>query len=150
MQIKRATNADLDAINDLVERAGLLNEDVAPHVHNFLVGIKDDEVVGAVGLELFGTSGLLRSLAVAPPFRGKGLAARLCRELCDDARERGIRHLYLLTIDADGYFLKHGFKKIDRSEAPSEIQSTEQYSKLCPDTAVLMYRDLTEDGRHAD
>lgn len=143
MQIRRAKKADLHAINDLIERAGLLNEDIAPHVKNFLVAVDHGDLVGAVGLELYGSVGLLRSLAVAPSFRGRGLAGRLCRELCADATERGIRHLYLLTTDADGYFLRHGFKVIDRSKAPSEIQNTEQYSQLCPVTAVLMHRQLS-------
>lgn len=47
-------------------------------------------LVGVIALERFGTDGLLRSLAVAPEFRNRGLRRDLVTRLEKYAREDGV------------------------------------------------------------
>ncbi|MDX1435012.1 MAG: GNAT family N-acetyltransferase, partial [Gammaproteobacteria bacterium] len=79
---------------------------------------------------------------VAPERRGSGLAGLVCARLAAEARARGIVRLYLLTLDADGYFARHGFRALDRGQAPPEIRACREFRELCPDSATLMCRQL--------
>ena len=65
------------------------------------------------------------------------------------ARLLGVEQLYLLTTDADRYFAALGFKRIERSEAPAQIQATTQFRSLCPKSAVCMARDISAEVIHA-
>lgn len=95
-----------------------------------------------IGLEPLNGVGLLRSLAVASPHRGKGLAKALYTSIVAYARGRGIKKLYLLTLTAAGFFSKLGFAKIERGNVPAALQGTEEFRSLCPDTAVCMVKEI--------
>jgi len=102
-----------------------------------------DELLGVIGLQrCAGGLGLLRSLAVRPDARARGIAGRLCAELLARARRAGLRELYLLTTTAAEYFPRHGFARVDRAAAPAAIQAHAQFTSLCPASAVVMRRHL--------
>lgn len=91
------------------------------------------------GIERCGEVGLLRSIVVDEPYRGQGLGGQLVERLHQDARNQGLSELYLLTNDAADYFGRYfGYQTWDRSEAPRSIIRSNQFSCLCPDTAILM------------
>ena len=110
----------------------------------FVIVEEGSALVGAVGLESHGEAGLLRSLVVAPGFRGQGIGLELCRQIEAVAASLGIQWLYLLTETAAGYFGRLGFSVIDRAEAPAAIRATRQFSEFCPALAILMYRRVGE------
>ena len=56
--------------------------------------------------------------------------------------EKNISELWLLTIDADTWFATLGYLTQSRDSAPPAIQSTEEFSSLCPGDAVLMKKLL--------
>ena len=137
------TPADMPSVRRLLERFDLPVEDLRPeHLEHFLVCRRGDQLVGTVGLELYGGHGLLRSLAVAPELRGNGVGHELWARIQVEAAEAGIRRLYLLTTTADGLFSRWGFVRVDRSTVPPAIQGTPEYSALCPRTAVVMAMDV--------
>ena len=107
-----------------------------------VVDERDTDILGAGGFERYGNYGLLRSVVVVPAWRGRGLARRLTEHTVQYARELGIGSLYLLTMDADGFFAALGFRRVSRDEAPEEIQACRQYREQCPDSAVLMRKAL--------
>ena len=138
-----ATSADLPALRTLLERCDLPVEDLrSEHLEHFVVCRRGDQLVGTVGLELYGEHALLRSLAVAPELRGKGVGHELWAHIQVEAARAGIRRLYLLTTTADGLFKRWGFSRVDRSTVPPGIQQTPEYSALCPSTAVVMAMDV--------
>lgn len=140
-----ATPADLSAVRALLDRCGLPTGDLqASHLEHFLVCRVGGRLAGAIGIEVLGSFGLLRSLAVAPEFRGRRLGHALWTRLRDEARRRGIGHLYLLTTTADGLFSGWGFRRVGRDVVPDAVQATAEYSALCPSTATVMTMDLTE------
>ena len=103
-----------------------------------LVGaFMDDTLVGVIGLQVCDDVTLLRSLAVDPAHRDRGIAAALCERVFVLA---GARDLYLLTESADSYFARLGFEPVERESVPAAIRTTAQFSALCPSSARLMRR----------
>jgi amino-acid N-acetyltransferase len=96
--------------------------------------------VGCIGIELEGP--LLRSLAVDPESRGKGIANGLCARLLQHAERQGIQEIYLLTDSAARFFEKIGFHKVARDDAPESIRKHKQFTTLCPSSAVVMRKSL--------
>ncbi len=141
--IRPAGPADFAAATGLLRAAGLPVEDVsANRLGDFLVATRGNVVVGLVGLEAHADIGLLRSLVSHPDARGLGLGQRLVAEIEALARGRGIRELWLLTIDAQDYFEKRGYTVQERAAAPDAIRRTAEFTTLCPGDAVLMMKPL--------
>jgi amino-acid N-acetyltransferase len=143
LQIRSGRPADFDAAMSLLRAAGLPVEDLSESLFSdFLVASTGPVVVGCIGLELFSDIGLLRSLAVNPGVRDAGIGRRLIVELEARASRRGTKELWLLTIDADRYFSKLGYQVQERSAAPEVIRGTAEFSRLCPDDAILMKKKI--------
>lgn len=146
MKIIQASSDDWDAICGLLDAAALPTSDLGPAImENFLVGRVDvvgREVTGAIGFEQIGELGLLRSLVVDVEERNSGLGERLVGALEARAAASDIAQLYLLTIDADGFFARLGFEVVPRADTPESIRATREFSELCPDDAVVMKKVL--------
>ena len=137
-----AKPSEEEAIRELLMDADLPAEDFARYLQHFLIARQDDTLVGVIGLEPYGKFGLLRSLVVPSPYRGQGLGRKLCERVFSYAREVGIKELYLLTTTAEKFFPKLGFDPIERENVPAPIQTTEEFSSICPSTAVCMIKKL--------
>jgi amino-acid N-acetyltransferase len=136
---------DEAAIKTLLATCSLPCEDLAPtHLEHFWVLRDGLDLAGVVGLELYGDDGLLRSLAVAEAYRGRGVAAQLIDKAEIYARAQGVITLYLLTTTAADYFARRGYKRADRDAAPAALQHTAEFRSLCPDNAVCMVKELKE------
>lgn len=133
---------DAVAVRQLLVECGLPDEDIVAHFEHFIVAKSGGEVAGVIGLQPLGSTGLLRSLAVRTRHRSKGLARDLCQRLIAYAKHRGIAKLYLLTTGASGFFRRMQFTPVERSVVPLEVRQTEEFARLCPDTADIMARDL--------
>lgn len=114
----------------------------AAHLKDFLVAERSGSVTGAVGLEPYGSSGLLRSLVVSPAIRGHGSGTRLVDALETRARELGITELWLLTTTAADFFARLGYAPAERDRAPEAIKDTAEFKSLCPSSAVCMVKTL--------
>ncbi len=108
----------------------------------FVVARAGAELCGTAGIEAFGTAALLRSVAVQPAWRGRGIAQALCEEVLRRASAMQVRRVFLLTTDAQRLFLHLGFAAVERDSVPAEIRATAQFRELCPQTATAMVRDL--------
>ena len=143
VDIRPAMPSDFNAVESWLASAGLPTADITPeHLSDFLVATLDGALIGVIGLEQTDSVGLLRSLVVDPSVRGGGIGFQLVEKLESMAKKRGISELWLLTIDADGYFMKLRYGRRERVEAPIDIQSTAEFSDLCPGDAVLMSKLL--------
>jgi amino-acid N-acetyltransferase len=137
--IRPADPADFAAATALLKAAGLPVADLsADRLDDFLVASGDDAVLGLIGLEAHAGIGLLRSLVIRPDARRFGLGQRLVAGIEALARRRGVTELWLLTIDAQRYFEKHGYTVEERAAAPDAIRQSAEFTTLCPGDAVLM------------
>jgi amino-acid N-acetyltransferase len=107
----------------------------------------DSGLVGVVGLEVYGTVALLRSLAVAPAHRKGGLGKALASFAEARAAELGVRSLYLLTTTAQEYFAQLGYSLLSRDDAPASIKATAQFTGLCPASSAFMGKQLGGETR---
>jgi len=143
--LRQATRGDWVAARELLLAADLPVDDLGPErLAGFLIAEEQRETVGLIGLEVLGTVGLLRSLVVARNARNTGLGGKLVGAIESAAVTAGIAELWLLTIDAERFFLRHDFEIVDRTAAPDKIRRTDEFSTLCPDTAFLMRKSLDQ------
>lgn len=106
----------------------------------FLVAECNQLTVGCVAVEFYRTNGLLRSLAVRPEFRGRNIGKQLVFEAEKWALNNGIHRLFLLSTTAASFFDKLNWYRAERTEAPSDISSSTEFSSVCPSTAIFMQK----------
>lgn len=144
--IRRAREKDWPALKRLLLQAKLPVADLsADRLQEFLVAEVSQAtptINGAIGLQTFGHDGLLRSLVVHAGQRGSGIGRRLVMALEENASTAGVAEIWLLTIDAEVFFWKLGYRIADRGEAPDTIRATAEFTNLCPDGAHLMHKTL--------
>lgn len=140
--LRPARATDEPSINALLQEAELPVAGVHESLRHFVVGEAAGRLVGVAGLEVHGTDGVLRSVAVAPSLRGEGLGARLTNRVLEDARSEGLRRVYLLTTTAEEYFPRHGFRRIERAKASEAVQRSVEFRDACPASAVAMVVEL--------
>jgi amino-acid N-acetyltransferase len=127
----------------LLEAEGLPASDLTEsHLEHFFFTGSDGEPSGLVGLEIYGEAALLRSLVVSTAARTQGLGSALVLHAEEYAASRHVRALYLLTTTAESYFKRRGYRRVDRAQAPSSIQSTRQFVSLCPASSAFMIKRL--------
>jgi amino-acid N-acetyltransferase len=143
MKSRPATSNDLSAIQSLLMSQRLPYEDCASHLPHFFVIEVDNKIIATGGLEIYFRQALLRSLAVAPAFQGRGFGNALYLDLKNYASDLGVEQLFVLTETAVPYFAKRRFVQVKRSDTPESIQKTKQFSGLCPATAVVMCLDIS-------
>jgi len=145
MIITHASADDLSLIRAMLMDAGLPIDDIADieaHSGQFLTARLGDEITGCVAMEYFGETGLFRSFAVKPEYRGHGIGLSLYESMVNTASLHGVRDVYLLTTTARDWFAARGFTPVSREELPAAIQGTKEFSSLCPVTAVCMHLPL--------
>jgi len=141
--LRAATAGDEGAVRGLLREAKLHLEGLEEQFpQNYVVAESQGALVGAMGIEVYGTCGLLRSAVVAPALRGTGLGKRLAADRIAWAKARRLEALYLLTVTAEKFFAGVGFEKSPRKDAPAELQKSLEFSKLCESTAVCMRMGL--------
>lgn len=97
-----------------------------------------NHLVGSGGLEFYGHTALLRSIAVDEKFRGQLLGKMIVENIIAKARASKVIDLYLLTETAHNYFLKKGFQEVPRDIVPDVIRQTTEFAQVCPASAVVM------------
>ena len=143
MRIRPAAANDLPAVEHLLNTTGLPVDGVDENFRDFIVAEEGDAIAGVIGIERYGATALLRSAAVSPDSRARGVGSRLVETILERAASQGIEEVYLLTTTAVDYFPRFGFSQTPRSEAPEELRASREFQGACPDTAILMKHSLT-------
>ncbi len=142
--MRPAQPKDIRAVQELLEQSGLPTAGVEEWLQHFLVADSDGEVVAVAGLELYGGSALLRSVAVRPAWRGSGLGRQLVDRLVSEAQRQRVHDIYLLTTTAEHYFPRLGFGCITRDDVPREVRGSVEFTGACPASAVVMQKKLMD------
>ena len=132
-------------IRQLLAASDLHHEDISPaQLRHFLLGWDGSRLVAVVGLETKNHVALLRSLAVDSDYRNRKIASGLVTAIEEYAKSLKVSTLYLLTMTAEAFFKKHGYRQTARDSAPPEIQQTTEFQSLCPASAVCMAKHLDD------
>jgi len=127
----------------LLEAEGLPASDLTEaHLQHFFFIGTDGTPSALVGLEIYGRDALLRSLVVSATARTQGLGSALVLHAEQYAAAHEVRALYLLTTTAESFFEHRGYRRIERANAPSAIQSTREFASLCPASSAFMIKRL--------
>jgi amino-acid N-acetyltransferase len=89
--LRSARPADLPSVLSLLARSNLPSAGVADALPHFVIADNQGELVGVAGLEVYGDSALLRSVAVDESWRGGGVGRTLIERALSLTRERALR-----------------------------------------------------------
>ncbi len=141
---------DLSAVEALLIEQALptagVAEMFAADPTQFVLAFNGAALIGVAGVEACGEHALLRSVAVRGDWQRRGLGHELVAHAVAHAEGRGIAALYLLTMTAEHYFPRFGFRRIARDEVPAEIAGTVEFTSACPASAVTMRKVLSRTG----
>ena len=122
--------------------AGLSSEGLHKDEHLLVGYYHQDEMVGTGAMEIHGDYGLLRSVSVAPLYKGNKWGLKIALHLIGKAKESGLKELFLLTETASGFFNKLGFEATGREQVPPAIRNSKQFVDACPASATCMHLRL--------
>ena len=137
--IRPAGSADLEGVRALLAAAQLpvegLEDQFGPP---YAVAERTSGLVGAAGVEAYGTAGLLRSVVVAAAERGTGLGRALAADRLAWARAQRLEEVFLLTTTAADFFARLGFERVERTDVPAPLLGSREFATICPATATVM------------
>lgn len=136
--IRRATAHDWPKIATLLATAELPLAGAEAHLSDFFLAWREEVLLGSAGLERYGDTALLRSVAVAPTERGQGLGQALVQKAIKHASTLRLRQVVLLTTTAADYFPRFGFQPISRAEVPLASQASVEFQEACPASAAVL------------
>lgn len=142
--VRRATMHDEAGVAALLTASQLPLDGVHESLGCFVVAEEDGRIVGVAGIEDCGVTGehaLLRSVAVEPTWRSRGLGRTLVGRAIELAEKRGAKATYLLTTGAERYFPSFGFTTADRATVPDDVRATAEFQFACPESATVMVRE---------
>ena len=140
--IRPTTKLDYSKVCALLQSESLPTVDIETDLPHFFVKTENDEIVGSIGLELYGRSALLRSMMVLPAHRNKGIASGLVQELTHYAKTKGVHQLFLITNTAENYFQKQGFIRIPRENVETIVLRSKEFNGLCPASSAIMMKKI--------
>lgn len=110
ISVRPAQAGELASIRRLIRLyPGELVQDELPRISSFFVAESDGSIVGCCALQVYSRRlAEVRSLAVHPDFRGKGIAAQLVDACRRRGAERKVRQLFAVTSEP-GFFEGCGF-----------------------------------------
>ncbi|AYY11483.1 amino-acid N-acetyltransferase [Actinobacteria bacterium YIM 96077] len=128
--VRRARTADVRVIRQLLDdyarkRILLSKETVTLYedVQEFWVAEShsDAEVIGCGALHVMWEDlAEVRTLAVRPEWKGRGVGHALLDRLLQTARELGVTRVFCLTFEV-GFFAQHGFESVEDTPVPPEV-----------------------------
>lgn len=140
--IKSAESTDLQQIVSFLRANGLPTVGVEKCYSNFVIETDERGVwYGIAGLELYGQSALLRSVAVDESSRRMGHGKALVDAVLSNARHNGVCNVYLLTDNASKYFESLGFALVDREDIDGAVKASPEFGACCA-TAVAMRKTI--------
>lgn len=142
ISIESARPSDVESVVALLTEVRLPTHGVRELMENFLVARKSGRVIGCVGMEVYGESCLLRSLAVHPDFQGRGLGAELVKRIIARAQQQGLRQAIVLTLTAERLAAKLGFRRIPREFVDPRVAQSWEFQATACQQAFCMRLDL--------
>ena len=144
--VRRARTSDVPEIKRLVDTyAGriLLEKNLVTlyeSVQEFWVAELDGAVVGCGALHvLWSDLGEVRTVAVDPAVKGRGIGHAIVGRLLQMARELELKRLFVLTFET-AFFGRHGFTEIEGTPVTAEVYEEMRRSY---DVGVAEFLDLS-------
>lgn len=146
MVVRRARTSDVPEIKRLIDIYSgriLLEKNLVTlyeAVQEFWVAEFAGRVVGCGALHvLWADLGEVRTVAVDPQVKGRGVGHMIVARLVEVARDLELERLFVLTFEVS-FFARHGFTEIEGTPVTAEV-----YAEMCRsyDTGVAEFLDLS-------
>jgi homocysteine S-methyltransferase len=144
--IREARAADSDVIRALLAASGLPVTDLESSAPLFVVATAAGRVIAAAGLEVHGSTGLLRSVVVERDSRGTGAGRAVVAAVEEIARAQGLQAIVLLTETARDFFARLGYEPVNREGVAEDVRRSAEFSSICPQSAHCMSKRTGIDG----
>ncbi len=109
-------------------------------LRDLVVGTEDGKVIAVGGLHMMWNDlAEVRSLAVSPEYRGRGVGRRIVEYMLREAEEMGLARVFALTYQQE-FFAACGFSVIDKAELPQKVWKECVYCdrfENCDEIAVI-------------
>lgn len=124
--------------------------EMSENIRDFSIAYEGDRLAGCAALHFYTpTTAEVRSLAVWPEFKERGMGRVLVESLEREARENDLEAIFAFTYVA-GFFKKLGFSEVERGELPLKAwKDCLRCPKFqhCDETAVLKRLKLVATAR---
>jgi len=141
-RIDKLQTDDIENAKALLKESDLPADDISEHAETFLTAKVNNELVGAVGLEIWNDCALLRSFVVKEKYRNNGLGRELYEKCIELAQRSNIKLVALLTTTAELYFSKKGFIKVTGDSIPFFVKQTKEFQVYCPKSSAVMIKKV--------
>lgn len=128
MEFRKARFSDVEQIHKLVNdyaAEGLMlaraRNVLYETLREFILAEDDGMIVGVGALHLIWDSlAEVRTMAVAPAYKGQGVGRQIVEQLLEEGRELGVTQIFALTYQP-GFFAKLGFHEVPKEELPHKV-----------------------------
>lgn len=128
MEIRKARIADVvemqRLINGFADKGELLHRSLNQlyeNIRDFYILEDEGQIVGTCALHVnWGDLAEIMALTVDESHQGQGLGKRLVEACLADSKGLGIYRVFALTYKPE-FFVKHGFRYIEKSELPQKV-----------------------------
>ncbi len=139
IKIRKATEADIKDIKTILSFFFLDTDNVEKNLPEFIVAEKDNKTLGCACLDI-GTIVELRSIAVLPAHRNKGIGSKLVEAILEHAKE--LTDIIYLRTTSPVFFDKKGFVRLPDIEKKVIWKDCEECDKfdICRQTMMKFER----------
>src|SRR5579864_9135072 len=128
INVRKATMSDIHAllnlINDYAANGIMLPRtefEMSENIRDFTVAYLGQRLAGCGALHFYTpTSGEVRSLAVDPRLKTRGVGRRIVETLEEEALENGLHAIFAFTYVPE-FFRKVGFREVERGALPLKV-----------------------------
>lgn len=126
MKLRKASLADISSIKTLINgyaAQGIMlprtDLELAEHIRDFTLAVDEEgDLLGCGALHIYTPAvAEVRSLAVAPAAKTKGIGRAVVEALVQEGREFGLSGIFAFTYVPE-FFGKLGFEEVDRGQLP--------------------------------
>ena len=138
---RRGRASDLPEFARLIVAGELPPMFIEEFVEGFVAVEHEDELIGCGGLEIYGESGVVRSVVVDERGRGQHIGERISELLLQDARASGAADVYLFTMHAYNFWRRQGFADapLDTWPDPTRVCWQYQFITQFPEVSTGVY-----------
>jgi amino-acid N-acetyltransferase len=149
LTVRKASMPDIHALLDLINgyaAKGIMlprtEFEMSENIRDFTLVFSEGRLVGCGALHFYSpTSGEIRSLAVDPEAKSRGIGRAVVEALETEAIEYRLHSIFAFTY-VTGFFQKLGFQEVERGELPLKAwKDCLRCPKFqsCDETAVIKY-----------
>jgi amino-acid N-acetyltransferase len=139
IKIRKATSSDVKEIKKILSYYYLDTETVDKNLPEFIVAVRNEKIVGCACLDISDIVEL-RSIAILPNYRNKGIGSKLVDTILTRAAE--LTGTVYLRTTSPAFFEKKGFRRLKDEEKKAIWKDCAECDKLDVCKQTLMRLDI--------